>query len=158
MEPTLHCKAPGDGGCLGATSDRILACRICYDFSSPKRGDIVVFNSPPKAAIACDTGGVYVKRLIGLAGDTVFEDKHGFIWVNGQKLNEPYVTNVHQQDIENNPSFLGKTWHVPNGEYMFMGDNRGDSCDSRAWGFVPRGNLIGKVIATYWPLSRVGFH
>src|SRR5580765_5599816 len=52
MEPTLHCARPGDG-CEGRFSDRVLACRICYRFESPKRGDIIVFNTPPEAANRC---------------------------------------------------------------------------------------------------------
>ena len=72
MEPTLHCALPGEGclakGGLFSGSDRVLACRICYTIGSPKRGDIVVFNTPPRALTACGTGGVYVKRLIGLPG------------------------------------------------------------------------------------------
>jgi signal peptidase I len=160
MEPTLNCAAPADG-CLAAGgllsgSDRVLACRICYDFSSPKRGDIVVFNTPPEAAIKCGQGGVYVKRLIGLPGDTVHEDESGYIWINGKKLDEPYVEAARRkQDVEDNPEHLNKTWHVPEGQYFFLGDNRGESCDSRTWGTVPRANIIGKVVATYWPPSRI---
>ncbi len=94
MEPTLHCAVPGAGclakGGLFDGSDRVLACRICYDFSSPKRGDIVVFNTPPKAAVVCGTGGVYVKRLIGLPGDT-WSEKDGYVYIDGKKLDEPYI-------------------------------------------------------------------
>jgi signal peptidase I len=160
MEPTLNCAEPG-AGCLAAGglldgSDRVLACRICYDFSSPKRGDIVVFNAPALAATRCGEGGVYVKRLIGLPGDTVHEDEHGNIWINGTELDEPYVQpSRRQQDVEDNPEHLDKTWHVPEGQYFFLGDNRGDSCDSRTWGAVPRSQIIGKVVATYWPPSRL---
>jgi signal peptidase I len=160
MEPTLNCALPGVG-CLAPGGildgpDRVLACRICYDFSSPARGDIVVFTAPPLAVVKCGEGGTFVKRLIGLPGDTVFEDRHGFIWINGKKLDEPYVqASRREQDVLNNPNYLGQTWHVPKGQYFFMGDNRGGSCDSRAWGTVPRANIIGKVIATYWPPSRI---
>jgi signal peptidase I len=160
MEPTLNCAAPAVGclasGGLFSGSDRVLACRICYDFSSPKRGDIVVFNAPQLARTKCGEGGVYVKRLIGLPGDTVHEDDHGFIWINGTKLDEPYVQPTRrEQDVQNDPQNLDKTWHVPEGQYFFLGDNRGGSCDSRVWGAVPRSSIIGKVVATYWPPSRL---
>jgi signal peptidase I len=155
MEPTLHCARPGDF-CEASTSDRVLACRFCYRFWSPARGDIIVFNTPPLAASACGSGGTFVKRLIGLPGDTVHEDKQGFIYVNGKKLNEPYVSaQARRQDITLNPAHANATWKVPQGHYFFMGDNRGHSCDSRLWGSVPRSSLIGKVIATYWPPQRM---
>src|SRR5438876_4046068 len=67
MEPTLHCARP-DSGCEAHFSDRVLACRFCYRFWSPKRGDIVVFHTPPAAAVRCGAGGTFVKRLIGLPG------------------------------------------------------------------------------------------
>src|SRR3954468_22173052 len=63
MEPTLHCARPGLG-CEASFSDRVLACRFCYEFWGPKRGDIVVFNTPPDAKVACGAGGTFVKRLI----------------------------------------------------------------------------------------------
>jgi signal peptidase I len=155
MEPTLHCARPALG-CEARFSDRIIACRFCYDFGSPKRGDIVVFEAPAKAASQCGEGGTYVKRLIGLSGDTVHEDDHGYIWINGKELSEPYVQPVRrQEDVVNNPTYRDRTWHVPQGRYFFMGDNRGGSCDSRAWGTVPRSSLIGKVVATYWPPARI---
>jgi signal peptidase I len=157
MEPTLHCARPAEG-CEASFSDRVLACRLCYDLWDPARGDIIVFKTPPAAASRCGQGGTYVKRLIGLPGETVGEDGHGFISINGRRLNEPYVQpSRRQQDVQNNPGYLNKTWYVPKGQYFFMGDNRGGSCDSRAWGTVPRSNLIGKVIATYWPPQRIGF-
>jgi signal peptidase I len=95
-----------------------------------------------------------VKRLIGLPGETIHEDGSGFIFVNGKKLDEPYVQPARrQQDIENR----NKTWRVPAGSYFFLGDNRGQSCDSRKWGSVPRDNIIGKVFFIYWPPNRIGF-
>jgi signal peptidase I len=151
MEPTLHCAKP-DQGCEAHYSDRVLACRFCYRFWSPKRGDIVVFHTPPKAETQCGAGGTFVKRLIGLPGNIVHEDGHGFIWVDGNKLSEPYVQPARRAADTDHYSM---TWHVPKGQYFFMGDNRGSSCDSRAWGPVPRKNLIGKVVATYWPPTRI---
>jgi signal peptidase I len=152
MEPTLHCARGPDAGCEAHFSDRVLACRICYDLWGPKRGDIVVFNTPPEAKTACGSGGVFVKRLIGLPGDTVHEDSKAYIWINGRQLNEPYIKpDRRAADTQHR----GQTWHVPPGDYFMMGDNRGGSCDSRVWGPVPRHDLIGKVIATYWPPTRI---
>jgi len=153
MEPTLHCahSSPGDG-CEARFSDRVLANRFIYRFRNPHRGEIVVFSTPRAAKQDCGTGGTFVKRLIGLPGDTVREDANAFIWVDGRKLNEPYIRPARRaQDTADR----GDTWRVPNGEYFFMGDNRGQSCDSRRWGSVPRKNLIGPVFATYWPPSRI---
>lgn len=155
MESTLHCARPGLG-CEASFSDRVLACRFCFELWGPKRGDIIVFKTPPKAAIACGAGGTFVKRLVGLPGDTVFEDSQGFIWIDGKQLAEPYVeSNRRREDVGSNADYLNKRWHVDKGQYFFMGDNRGQSCDSRRWGSVPRGNLIGKVVATYWPPKRI---
>jgi signal peptidase I len=154
MEPTLHCARPGPD-CEASYSDRVLACRFCFHLWSPHRKDIVVFKTPPLAAVRCGAGGTFVKRLIGLPGDTIHEDSKGFIWVNRKKLDEPYIEPLRRQE---DSAHYDKTWHVPPGDYFFMGDNRGSSCDSRAWGPVPKGNLIGLVFATYWPPSRISFH
>jgi signal peptidase I len=153
MEPTLHCARPGSG-CEARYSDRILANRFIYHFRSPRHGEIVVFKVPPSAkASGCAAGGgTFVKRLIGLPGDHVREDGQGFLWINGRKLDEPYIRpSRRQEDVTNR----NRSWSVPLGEYFMVGDNRGQSCDSRVWGFVPRRNLIGKAFATYWPPDRI---
>jgi signal peptidase I len=149
MEPTLHCASPGPG-CRAHFSDRVLACRICLDFTSPSRGDIIVFRTPPKAEQKCGEGGTFVKRLIGMPGETVKEIR-GQVYINGRKLNEPYIKTDYRDALTQGP------WHVPKGQYFFMGDNRAQSCDSRQWGPVPRGNLIGTVFFVYWPPNRIGF-
>jgi signal peptidase I len=161
MEPTLNCaKGPAFPGCLGNSSDRVLACRICLDFRAPSRGDIVVFNTPRDAATKCGEGGTFVKRVIGLPGDTVQEDDNGFIWIKSRgakeavKLKEPYVSASRR--LADSQHF-GQSWKVPEGEYFMMGDNRPESCDSRAWGSVPRKKLIGTVFFVYWPPDRIGF-
>jgi signal peptidase I len=152
MEPTLHCARPGPG-CLARFSDRVLANRFIYHFRSPHRGEIIVFKTPPEAKQKCGAGGVFVKRLIGLPGETVQErllGGRGYIFIDGRKLDEPYVQ-PSRRDMKTG------TWHVPKGEYFFMGDNRVESCDSREWGAVPRKSIIGEVFAVYWPPNRIGF-
>ncbi len=149
MEPTLHCARPAPG-CEARFSDRVLANRFIYRFEDPKRGQIIVFNTPPLAKVRCGAGGTFVKRLIGLPGDTVSE-KHGYVYINGKLLKEPYIQPSRR---DNEPA---RTWHVPPGDYFFMGDNRSQSCDSRVWGAVPRKNLIGEVFFVYWPPNRIGF-
>ena len=148
MEPTLHCAKPAPG-CEGSFSDRVLANRFLYDFEDPKRKQIIVFNTPPLAKVRCGAGGTFVKRLIGLPGETVSE-RDGYVFINGKELNEPYVQPA-RRDHESN------SWKVPKGSYFFMGDNRNQSCDSRTWGPVPRKNLIGEVFFVYWPPNRIGF-
>jgi len=138
MEPTLHCG--GDlPGCLGTVADHVTIA-----VGKPvKRGDIIVFKTPPQAAMACGEGGTFVKRVVGLPGETVSEDGQGFISVNGKRLAEPYVSaRARALDSRN---FNGQ-WKVPAGDYFVIGDNLSASCDSRAWGGVPRGNIIGPVV------------
>jgi signal peptidase I len=150
MEPTLHCAQPG-AGCEARFSDRVLANRFIYHFRDPHRGDIVVFKTPPEAE-RCENGAggeTFVKRIIGLPGDTVRE-RRGRILVNGERLEEPYVQPAERDQRSG-------TWQVPQGQYFMMGDNRASSCDSRDWGAVPRSNLIGPVFAVYWPPQRIGF-
>ena len=161
MEPTLNCaKGPANPGCLGDSSDRVLACRICLDFGSPSRGDIVVFNTPTEAALKCGEGGTFVKRVIGLPGETVHEDEKGFISVKKPgapefvQLKEPYLP---AQNRLADSQHFGQTWTVPPDNYFMMGDNRAQSCDSRTWGAVPRNKLIGIVFFVYWPPDRISF-
>jgi signal peptidase I len=159
MEPTLHCAQPAQG-CEARTSDRVLACRFCYHLHSPRRGDIVVFKTPSRARQECGSEGTFVKRLIGLPGD-VWEERSGLVYINGKKLNEPYIQPGRRDDrtlgLADIPPRNAYT-RIPKGFYLMMGDNRRSSCDSRAWGLVPRRNLIGSVFATYWPPSRIAFH
>jgi len=149
MEPTLHCAAPASG-CLGQSPDRVVAAKIVYLFRSPARGDIVVFRAPAAARARCREGGAFVKRIVGLPGETVSE-RDGVVYVDGRRLLEPYVDPARRDR-------LTRTWpRVPAHAYFVMGDNRAASCDSRDWGPVPRRDLIGPVVARYWPLSRLGF-
>jgi signal peptidase I len=150
MEPTLHCAKPGPG-CESRLSDRVLANRFIYHFHDPQRGDIVVFKTPKAAQLRCGAGGTFVKRLIGLPGET-WSEESGYVYINGKKLNEPYIKKDRRDPESHDPQKIGK------GHYFMMGDNRSSSCDSRVWGTVPRANLIGKVFATYWPPNRWSLH
>jgi signal peptidase I len=159
MEPTLHCAVPAQG-CEARTSDRVLACRFCYHLRSPHRDDIVVFKTPSLAEQECGSEGTFVKRLIGLPGD-VWEERSGFVYINGRKLNEPYIKPDRRDDRTMGLSDLpprNTYTRIPKDMYLMMGDNRRSSCDSRVWGLVPKKNLIGNVFATYWPPSRISFH
>jgi len=156
MEPTLHCAKPALG-CEADRSDRILLNRLIYHFRDPKRKEIVVFNEPKRAALICQSG-VYVKRIIGLPGDR-WEERNGYVYIDGKRLDEPYVR-PDRRDHENVQlsDLLPNATVIPKDRYLMMGDNRSESCDSRRWGLVPRKDLIGEVFLTYWPLGRIATH
>ena len=148
MEPTLHCARAGGSGCLARFSDRVLANRFIYHFRDPRRGEIIVFHVPQIAVEKCGAGGVFVKRIIGLPGD-IWQERQGFVYINGRKLAEPYIKKD-RRDFESWPARK-----IPKDNYFMMGDNRQSSCDSRKWGTVPRTRIIGKVFAIYWPPQRI---
>jgi signal peptidase I len=148
MEPTLHCAKPASG-CRSRVSDRVIANRFVYRFSEPRRGDIIVFEAPAGVAAACDASGTFIKRIVGLPGESVSMDD-GYVSIDGVRLAEPYLR----------PSFRGREsgdWaRTPKDGYFVLGDNRASSCDSRRWGGVPRKNIIGRAELTYWPPTRWG--
>jgi signal peptidase I len=148
MEPTLHCAQPSDG-CRAERADRVIANRLAFRFRDPERGEIVVFETPPRAATVCPAGGTFVKRIVGLPSEHV-ELRDGRVLVDGVLLDEWYIRTAAQRGTETRD--FGP---VPPGEYFVLGDNRTQSCDSRSWGTVPRGNLVGPVALTYWPLDRL---
>jgi signal peptidase I len=143
MEPTYHCAKPAPG-CEGKTDDRFVVLKL----GGFGRGDVVAFETPPLAAERCGSGGTFVKRVIGLPGDAVAE-RNGIVSVDGRRLREPYV--VHRD------SEPRRSWRVPSGSYFLLGDNRAESCDSRIFGPVPKGDVIGRIVFVYWPPGRVGF-
>jgi signal peptidase I len=146
MEPALHCAQPGLG-CRARTSDRVVS--LTYGSGDPKRGDVVVFHTPPAAVARCGTGGTFVKRIVALPGER-WEERNGSVLVDGRALREPYVAPRHRDSRTLAPVRLGRD------RYYLLGDNRNASCDSRAWGPVARSAIIGKVVLRYWPPTRIG--
>jgi signal peptidase I len=134
--------------------DRVLVDRVSWRFSEPARQNIVVFHSPL-------AGPVLIKRIIGMPGDEI-SLKDGAVYINGKKLDEPYVRQLKGRPVPSDPFDNGLPWSlqtpykVPAGSYFMMGDNRIDSGDSREFGPVPRGQLVGKAFARYWPPNRIG--
>ncbi len=161
MEPTLE------------KGDRILVCRICLHTSDIQRGDVIVFSNPhpgptvdrgPVGALLHWLGqglGVaqpedkdYIKRVIGLPGDVV-ELNEGQLYVNGQKVDEPYL----DPEVDTRP--FGPVT-VPDGMLFVLGDNRAHSGDSRfppptGLGYVPEDTVIGKAFVIVYPPSRWGW-
>jgi len=156
MEPTLHCARP-EPDCEAGTSDRVLANRFIYHFHAPRRGDIVVFHAPDAARREC-IGGIFVKRIVGLPGEA-WSERAGVTYIDGRRLAEPYIAPARRdrdtKELIDIPP-VGTMRRIPPRLYLVEGDNRAHSCDSRVWGLVPRANIIGKVVLTYWPLDRLG--
>jgi len=144
-----------------AVGDRVLVARFMYQVTSPDRGDIVVFRWPT------DDKTVFIKRIIGLPGETI-SLQGGHVYIDGRELNEPYVAKQDGQPAPTDPAqlmpgttmaepwSLNQPYKVPAGSYFVMGDNRTQSDDSRVWGPVPAGNLIGQAFFVYWPPTRIG--
>jgi signal peptidase I len=128
----------------------VLVDKLTPNFDTYKRGDIVVFQ-PPKAWVASG-GEPYIKRVIGIGGDTV-EIRDGSVFLNGTRLDEPYVFQENGQ-TQPTDSFAGvDRWVVPAGELFLMGDHRGNSSDSREGGPVPVSAVIGRAWLRYWPVD-----
>ncbi|MCX6394483.1 MAG: signal peptidase I [Solirubrobacterales bacterium] len=163
MEPTL------------AIGQRVLVDRIGERISNPSVGDIIVFHPPtgadtsecgnlgqgpfydgPRSQYPCakNTGKestqTFIKRIVAGPGDTLAVHG-GYAVVNGKLQTAPYI-----RACGGGPECELKEIKIPAGSYFMMGDNRGQSDDSRFWGPVPQAWLIGTAFATYWPPSRVG--
>lgn len=151
-------------------NDRVVVSRLAYDLHAVHRGDIVVFKSPPGieppapepsnvvARGVHDVGvalgfaqdqTVLIKRVIGLPGDRV-EGRDGHVYINGELLVEPYLPKGTVT------STFGPVT-VPPGRVFVMGDNRGDSLDSRVFGPIPESHIVGRAIWKVWPVWRPSF-
>lgn len=124
------------------TNEYILVDKATYYLHSPQRGDVIVFEYP------LDTSKNFVKRVIGVPGDTVSIDVNGTVSVNGKQISEPYV---YQKMCPCDP----KSITLKSDQYYVLGDHRGDSDDSRDWGPVPRQDIIGRATLVYWPLPDI---
>lgn len=125
-----------------------LVSKIVYPFHMPRRGDVVVFEYPR------DTSKDYIKRVIGLPGETV-EVREGKVYINGVLLDEPYLRDTTNCRIDD-PCGQGRPVVVPPGSVFVMGDNRPNSSDSREWSELPLDRIIGKAWVSYWPRENWG--
>lgn len=128
---------------------RMIGFRVAYLFSEPKRGDIMIFKYPD------DPSQLFVKRVIGLPGETV-EIVDGITYINGEMLEEDYINPDYWLTPVENEDYGPYT--VPEDSYFMMGDNRGNSRDSRKWNnkFLNRSGIVGKAWLCYWPFSDFG--
>ena len=133
----------------------VLVDKLTPRWAPYSRGDIVVFDPP--ASFAADTAGVpLIKRVIGLPGDRV-DLRDGKVYVNGVELKEPYIYRDHGIAQTTDPGNDGQTeWLVPVGSLLVMGDHRQDSTDSRAFGPIEMGHVIGRAWLRYWPIDSFG--
>jgi len=146
---------------------RVLVDRVSFKFGEPDRGDIVVFKPPEGQPSTCgvrraddqpcprgttgrsDTN--FIKRVVAVPGDRV-KIMEGAVYINGERQREPYA----RLDPECGTCNLTREITIPEDHYYMMGDNRGESADSREWGPVPKDWIIGKAFMTYWPPGRIG--
>jgi signal peptidase I len=131
----------------------VLVDKLTPRFDVYKRGDVVVFE-PPSDWVQSD-GTPFIKRVIGIAGDTV-EVKDGGVIVNGTKLDEPYVFAVDGVPQDTNAGFDRERWVVAEGELFVMGDHRSASQDSRHFGPIEVGRVVGRAWLRYWPFDTFG--
>lgn len=141
-------------------NDRIIANRLIYKFRDIERGDIIVFDPPPSATRTCGEAGggnvPYVKRVIGVAGDTVEVREDGPTLVNG----EPFDVPAALPNPEQRGGQTSRTFTVPAERLFVLGDNRPGSCDGHQWQpdpYVPVDSVIGQAEVLYWPLSHLAF-
>lgn len=166
--------------------DRLLVEKLTYRGRKPRRGEIVVFNSPyafdpalrsttspppfqcvlaniPLIGLipgvshpACDA---YIKRVVAVAGDQVVVNPRGEVRVNGVDLDEPYVTNYCPLDKRGMSLCRTLNATVPEGRVLVLGDNRSNSWDGRYWpggAFLPEDQIIGRAVWRFWPFNRLG--
>jgi len=157
MYPTLQVK------------DRLLVERVSRFFTTPKRGDIMIFY-PPETKLSYDIVSVFkrltgfgckddafIKRVIGLPGDKyeikISDDGNYHVFINDVMLQENYINGESNYSECNEDTFCGPAI-IPEKHYLMLGDNRGNSKDSRYWGLLPQERFIGRAIVRFWPFTR----
>ncbi|RYL94447.1 signal peptidase I [Sporolactobacillus sp. Y61] len=141
MMPTLY------------SGDRLIVNKINYKLSQPDRFDVVIFHATKKDD--------YVKRIIGLPGDTI-KYANDQLYINNKPVNEPFLKTSKKELLSSQLTWdytlegLTGVAKVPSGKYWVMGDNRQNSVDSRIFGFVDQDQVVGKVDLRYWPMNRFG--
>ena len=144
----VGCRSKVDGSSMNPTledKDNLWVDKLSYTFGDPKRFDVVIFNY--------DEDTTYVKRIIGLPGETVRIDQNGNIYINGKLLKENYG----KETMLNNGR-AGSDVYLGSDEYFVLGDNRNNSIDSR-WsdvGNVSREDIVGKVVLRIYPFKSFG--
>lgn len=126
--------------------DRLLVDKITYKFNDLHYSDIIVFAPPPEAQVGGNKND-YIKRIIGLPGDKI-EVRERKLYLNDKELKEPYLAE--------SPEYKFGPVTVPESSLFVMGDNRNNSFDSHAWGFLPLTNVKGRAFFRFWPPNRIG--
>ena len=167
-------------------NDRLLVEKLSYRFRKPRRGEIVVFNSPyafdpalssqsAPSGLRCVTANIpliglipglshpacdaYIKRVVGVPGDQVVVNPRGEVTINGEALAEPYVSNFCRVDEQGMSRCRTLNVTVPEGHVLVLGDNRSNSWDGRYWPggpFVPDSEILGRATWRFWPFNRSG--
>ena len=153
--------------------DRVFVNRLAFVFDQPEAGDVAVFHppagvdnlgaacaiNPPKrkpgqacsAPLAGSSEQVFVKRIVAGPGDRL-QIAAGEVILNGKAVNEPYT----EPCVSGGGCDFNTAITIPDDHFFMLGDNRGESFDSRFWGPVPRSSLIGEAFFSYWPLPNIG--
>jgi signal peptidase I len=130
-------------------NDYLIANKIDYRLHAPQRGDIIILRPPTNNSTD------FIKRVIALPGEKLLI-RSGVIYINGHKLDEPYLPEEWTNDINPTPWSLGDGGVIPANEYFVMGDNRNRSQDSRFFGPITRDRIDGKAWFRIWPLNHFG--
>ena len=154
MEPTLHCARPATG-CEARFSDRVLANRFIYHFQDPARGDIVVFETTPAVVQKCSAGGTFVKRIVGLPGETV---RHtGWSTVESSSTSTGGSSTSRTSSRAGAGSARRRRTACPRASTSSWATTARRRATRGSGAACPRENILGKVFMTYWPPQRISF-